>query len=47
MTGVIRSSAFGSTLTSSLPPSVLIRSVSFRDSLPLIRVVAGNPPTTT
>ena len=47
MTGVIRSSAFGSTLTSSFPPSVLIRSVSFRDSLPLIRVVAGNPPTTT
>jgi hypothetical protein len=47
MTGVIRSSAFGSTLTSSLPPSVLIRSVSFRDSLPLIRVVAGNPPTAT
>jgi Major Facilitator Superfamily len=45
--GVIRSSAFGSTLTSSFPPSVLIRSVSFRDSLPLIRVVAGNPPTTT
>ena len=47
MTGVIRSSAFGSTVTSSFPPSVLIRSVSFRDSLPLIRVVAGNPPTTT
>jgi hypothetical protein len=47
MTGVIRSSALGSTLTSSLPPSVLIRSVSLRGSLPLIRVVAGNPPTTT
>jgi hypothetical protein len=47
MTGEIRSSAFGSTVTSSFPPSVLIRSVSFRDSLPLIRVVAGNPPTTT
>ena len=44
---MISSSAFGSTVTSSLPPSVLIRSVSLSDSLPLMVVVAGKPPTDT
>ena len=37
----------GRRVTSSLPPSVLIRSVSLSDSLPLIVVVAGKPPTAT
>jgi hypothetical protein len=47
MTGEISGSALGSTVTLSLPLSVLIRSVSLSSSLPAIVVVAGRPPTTT